>query len=135
MQCTGVVGYTRIMRYENVRDRFDAFQAAREACSREWELSDDTVMCLELDVGAASVRVDLESSFVKSDDLELFRITYYDMALDPPAGISGALLSASERTRADAFHAHIARWSRGEGDLPSSTSSRMASRVRRGARG
>ncbi len=134
MQCGFSVGYTRLMRYENVRDRFDAFQVAREACSREWKLSDNTVMCLELDVGAASLRVDLESSFVKNDDPELFRITYYDTAIDPPAGISIALLSASERSCADAFHAHVSRWYRGEGDLPASTSSRMSSRVRRGAR-
>ena len=127
-----MVGYTRIMRYENVKDRFEAFQAARTACSREWELSTNTVMCLELDVSAASVRVDLESSFVKSDDLELFRITYYDMALSPPAGISGALLSMSERVIADTIHAHVARWSRGEAvDLPASTSNKMAGWIRR----
>lgn len=119
-----------MMRYENVRDRFDAFQAARTACSREWELSMNTVMCLELDVGPAALRVDLEASRINVGP-SLVRITYYDVSMEPPVGMSAAMLSVGERGRSEIISASVERWRCGElSDLPPSTSSKLISKVR-----
>jgi|SRR5882724_3118629 len=117
------------MRYRELADYYSAFTTAREAVKREWKLSGTTVMCVEVDLGAASALKALPLATQPASPPSFIRVSYFDTVGLP---VSLARLSSAEIAVAKEMQLAVNRWMCGEIEaLPTSTSTRLADRFRR----
>lgn len=117
------------MRYPDVLAAFEAFVVARNACSREWKISEAVVMCLEFDIFAAARLSMLIPSHTegRAGMGRMIKITYFDRnAMRVDAG----QLTPPERVTAAARQEEVDLWMKGGTALPVSTSSVIADRLR-----
>jgi len=119
------------MRYKAMCDSLQAFLAARDTVTREWALSKSTVMCLEVDLGGAVRMVAWPCATLPGDTsgAKLIRVSYFDeVGLPVPLG----RLQPKELVSAKEIQVAINQWISGDREeLPTSTSTRMADRLKR----
>lgn len=125
------------MKYAEIGGQLQRFEAVRAACSREWEISSDLVMCTELDLSNyCGMPVSPRATFSPGEPpfmvISFCRLT----AQDPRVWVVGArvqlpAMTAQERARAAARFDVIRRWADGRLDaLPPSTSTRVRDQLR-----
>ncbi len=122
------------MRYREVCDRFRDLVAARDACSREWQISDAVVLTVEFDIyEAARMEVgSLEHSRPTTRNLPYVRMVLFDARL--AKRIDTAQLTPPELVTLAEMSRMVTAWASGELDvLPDSTSSVIAERLRAGS--
>lgn len=129
------------MRFQEVCAHLLQFEAVRGACSREWQIAPDLVMCVELDLSSyASIPTSLLHTTPRGAGPLFLLVSFF--RLGPAgsvhswadyAGADGEPLHPDEQIVASEHRTVVREWVAGErATLPPSTSTAIASRLRNG---
>lgn len=134
------------MRYQDVVYLFEEFAKARSHCSREWLISDTLVMCVEVDMTSmTSMALPNHSRRDAVPGIGILRVSYHrfdaeDLVMSwcddapSPAKGWGYLVQDEERRAVYDRRCSVTSWAMGKVDeLPPSTSTKIADRLRNGA--
>lgn len=125
------------MRYPEVCARVEQFIAAREACGREWTISESLVMCVQLDVArlaAMVMPVAHSSSRTHGRWPSGLRVTMFWFGpsgvtrcwVDDPGVDPATDISTGERATIADYRTMVGQWVVGKAqDLPPSNSTRV----------
>jgi hypothetical protein len=127
------------MRFEEVCRHLLQFEAVRGACSREWQIGHNLVMCTELDLAGYSALPVSPLATTPSRPPALLHIAFVRFRSGEAthvwadgAGALGDPMVPSEQASVDAYRMVIREWMGGDRDvLPPSTSTRVSDRFRR----
>jgi len=131
------------VRFREVCDHLLQFEAVRGACSREWQLAPDLVMCVELDMsGYAKIPVSPLHTTPKRTSAPGFLLISFARRVGEQVrvwrdyeGSAGDPLSLPEQQEANMFRGVIREWVAGvRAELPCSTSTWVGERMRNGHR-
>ncbi len=131
------------MRFREVCDHLLQFEAVRGACSREWQLGDDLVMCVELDMsGYAKIPVSPLHTTPRRTSTPGFLLISFARRVGDQVRIwrdyeggDGDPLSLQEQEAARMLRVVIRDWVAGvRAELPCSTSTWVGDRMRNGHR-
>jgi hypothetical protein len=124
------------MRYQDVRDRLQQISQAQGACSREWAVTDDLIMCVDLDMSTSLPRCPLHSepthrAWPRCLRVSFFRRSERDEGADAWIHAGGAdRLEPVERAAVAGRQRQIHEWVVGDlAELPPSTSTVIAARL------